>query len=116
METIEQFKRREDVPVVVSDDQGVLVHVNRSFEEIFGWTSQESLGQPMIMIIPPYLRDAHHMGFSRFLSTQKPTLMAKPLTLKAINKKGQEFDAEHFIIAEKIQGRWQFAATIKPLN
>jgi len=38
------------------------------------------------------------------------------LTLKAINKDGEEFDAEHFIIAQKVDDEWVFGATIKPVT
>lgn len=114
--TIEEMKKIEDKTVVVTDDQGIFTYVNSKFEQDFGWTVEEAVGQSMVMIIPENLRDAHNMGFSRFLSTETPTLLEQNLKLKAVNKSDDEFDAEHFIIAEKIDGKWNFAATIKPLS
>jgi hypothetical protein len=58
----------------------------------------------------------HHLGFSRFLSTQKSTILNHPLQLKGVTKAGQEIEAEHFIVAEQHQGQWVFAATLHPLN
>ena len=112
---IEDIKKYTDVPVVVVDNQGIFTYVNDKFCSVFGWQQHNILGQSLTLIIPPNLHDAHNMGFSRFLSTEKPTLLGKPLKLKAVDSSGKEFIAEHFIVAEKINGHWYFAATIKPL-
>lgn len=114
--TIKEIKRKTDIPVVEVDGQGVFLFVNERFCKVFGFSREEILGQSLTTIIPTHLHDAHTMGFSRFLSTEKPTLLGQPLKLKAVNKNGEELEAEHFIIAEKIGQQWHFAATIKPLG
>lgn len=115
MNTLNDMKRETGVPVIIADQQGYITYTNDRFEEIFGWTRDEALGQPLTIIIPRNLRDSHHMGFSRFLTTGTPTLLNKALNLKAVTKAGVEMDCEHFIIAEKEQNRWVFGATLKPL-
>jgi PAS domain S-box-containing protein len=102
--------------VVVVDHRGVITQVNPRFEEVFGWRRSEILGKPLTTIIPKTLRDAHHVGFSRFLATGQPTLLDRPVTLPAMAKDGRVFDAEHVIVAEQRDGRWIFAATIRPLD
>ena len=114
--TTEGLKRETGVPVVIADRQVLITHVNERFEEIFGWKSEEIVGKPLTAIIPRNLHDAHHLGFSRFLNTGKPTLLNQPLKLKTVTKEGREFDSEHFIIAEERQGQWVFGATIQPLG
>lgn len=114
--TIEELKRRSEVPVVLADARGTITYVNGQFERVFGWTASELIGQPLTTFIPPNLHDAHHLGFSRFLTTGAPTLLNQPLKLKAITKAGREFDAEHFIVAEQQRGQWVFGATIRPLE
>ena len=113
--TIDELKSMRDVPVIIANEEGFITYVNEKFTSVFGWVGKESIGSPLTFIIPPSLRDAHHMGFSRFISTGKPTLLNQTLKLKAINKKGEEFDAEHFIIAEKKDGHWVIGATVKPM-
>lgn len=113
--TIDQLKSTRDVPVIIANEEGLITYVNEKFTSVFGWASKESMGSPLTLIIPPNLRDAHHMGFSRFMSTGQPTLLNQTLKLKAVNKKGEEFDAEHFIIAEKKDGHWVIGATVKPM-
>jgi PAS domain S-box-containing protein len=113
--TIEELKKLTDVCVVIADSDGAIEFVNECFLTTFGWSQAEILGRPLTMIIPNSLRDAHNMGFSRFLVTGIPTLLNKALRLKAVLKDGSEIEAEHYIIAENQDGRWLFGATIRPL-
>ena len=114
--TVEQMRKETAIPVVITDHRGIIIHVNKPFEALFGWTAREILGKTVTKIIPSQLHDAHNLGFSRFVTTGKPTLLGKPLKLRAIGKSGHEFDAEHFLAAEKQQGQWIFGATIRPAD
>lgn len=112
--TIEELKRQTDKAVVCADHDGRITDVNAAFTRLFGWSREEVLGKPLTVIIPKNLRDAHQLGFSRFLTTNAPTLLNQPLSLKALAKNGSVFDAEHLIVAERLEGRWFFAASICP--
>jgi len=114
--TIEELRKEKDAPVVIADKQGLITHVNARFEQAFGWAAQDLLGKPLTTIIPKHLHDSHHLGFSRFLATGKPTLLGKPLKLLAVTGSGQEVDAEHTIFAEQHEGQWVFGAMVKPLR
>lgn len=116
MATIEELKRETGLPVVIADGQEAITQVNERFEAVFGWRANEILGKPLTTIIPKNFHDAHHLGFSRFLTTGKPTLLNQPLKLNAVTKDGREFEAEHTITAEQRQGQWMFGATIRPLS
>ncbi|MGD1902763.1 MAG: PAS domain S-box protein [Geitlerinemataceae cyanobacterium] len=113
--TIEQLKER-DVPVVVADSEGVITNVNAQFEVVFGWSLVEIVGQPLTVILPVFFRDSHNLGFSRFSATGTSTILNHPLNLKAVTKDGREIESEHFIVAEKQNGSWVFAATLRPLE
>ncbi len=114
--TLEQMKREDSIPVVIVNSLGIITYVNGAFEDAMGWESPAILGRSLTLIIPEYLRDAHNLGFSRFLTTEQPTLLEHPIQLKAVDRNGREFVAEHFIIAEKVDGEWCFGATIKELD
>lgn len=113
---IDKVLRETRLPAVVADHRGLITWVNPRFEEVLGWCRREILGKPLTILIPEALRDAHHLGFSRFLVTGKPALLNRPLTLPVMAKDGHVFDAEHLIVAGQRQGRWVFAATIRPLD
>jgi len=113
--TIEQLKE-SDLPVIVANHEGVVVDVNTHFEAIFGWQAQDIIGEPLTVILPPFFRDSHNLGFARFSATEESNVLNHPLHLKAIAKDGREIESEHFIIAEKQEGQWLFAATLRPLE
>lgn len=95
------------------DEEGRIFFINEAFEREYGWNRADVLGQPITVIIPPKMRDVHHIGFSRFLKTENATLLEKPLNLPVLCKDGRILDAEHFLCAEKTDGKWRFAATIR---
>lgn len=113
--SVDAIRKEKDVPVVCADHNGLITFVNKTFESVFGWRSSEIIGRPLTAIIPGKLHDAHHLGFSRFVTAGKPTILNRPLKLRAVAKDGREFDAEHFIEAELQAGRWAFAARIRPI-
>lgn len=113
---IDEIKLKEDVPVVIANNHSVIIWVNHKFEEVFQWPKNEIVGQLLTTIIPRELHDAHNLGFSRFISTEKSQILNQSIKLKAVKKNGEVFAAEHFIQAEKNEGLWVFAATIQPIE
>lgn len=106
---------RTDVPVVCADAHGYITRVNDRFADAFGWATTDLAGRPLSTIIPERFHVAHHMGFSRFLTTEVPTLLGQPIMLWIVAKDGQETEAEHVIVAENREGSWAFAAMITPV-
>ena len=116
MGNINKIRNETKIPSVIANEQGIITDINKVFETVFGWEKSEAIGKPLTIIIPKNLQDAHHLGFSRFITSGKPTLLNKPLSLRTITKNGEEFDAEHYIVAEKENDKWIFGATIRPLK
>jgi PAS domain S-box-containing protein len=116
MSEIEILRLEERIPVVIASDEGIIVYVNHSFGATYGWKMEDLLGGMLTMLIPLGLRDAHNMGFSRFLITDQPTLLNQPLELKILRSDGTEQPAIHLIIAEKHDGKWLFGARITPMK
>ncbi|AFZ03004.1 PAS domain S-box protein [Calothrix sp. PCC 6303] len=115
MLTINELKNDSNLPVVIANDQGIVIDINHHFEKVFGWNQEELVGQMLSIILPSYFRDAHHLGFSRFNTTGNATILNHPLILKAVTKDNREIESEHFIIAEKHEDKWIFAASIRPI-
>ena len=112
--TIDQILHEEKLPTVAIDEHGIFFHVNHAFEDAYGWKIDDLIGNIITIIMPPHMRDAHNFGFSRFLTTEVSKIQGKPLPLPVYCKDGSVIQAEHFIIGEKKNGRWRFAATITP--
>ena len=114
--SLEALKNNSVIPLVMANHLGEITFINQKFAYLFKWHLDEIIGEPLSVIIPKHLHDAHHMGFSRFLATEKPTLLEQPLDLLAVTKDGIEFTAKHVIYAEKKGDHWQFLATIESLK
>lgn len=110
--TVSEIVAEAGKPVVVIDAEAVITYVNPAFQEAYGWTSKDLVGEVVTKIMPPHMRDAHNFGFSRFLVTESPRILNTPLQLPVYCKDGSVIDAEHFILGEQTDGTWRFAATI----
>lgn len=111
--TYDEILLEKNIPAIAIDQNSMITKVNKEFENVYGWTEQELLGNSVTEIIPPYLRDAHQIGFSRFIKTEQATLLGVKLPLKILYKDGTVQDAEHYIVGEKKDSQWSFAATIQ---
>lgn len=112
--TFKQILKEEIIPVVAIDENGIFFHSNKAFETAYGWSREELLGKVITTIMPPYMRDAHNLGFSRFLTTEISKIQGKPLPLPVYCRNGKIVEAEHYIVGEKLEGVWHFGATITP--
>ena len=110
--TVPELLVIEDVPVVAIDQESMFTYVNGAFEREYGYTSEELMGKPVTEIMPHHMRNAHNVGFSRFVATETSVLLGRSLPLSIVYKDGHEEVADHYILGEKVEGRWRFAAII----
>lgn len=114
--TIEALRHETQRPVIIVNHLGIVDHVNPMFEKVFGWEKTKIVGALLTAIIPLGLRDAHTLGFSKYMITAKANILNRPLRLKIKTGAGAEIDAEHFIVAERTDARWLFGATVIPVD
>ena len=84
-----------DAILVVGAD-GRIQAFNGAAETVFGYSSKEAVGQPMVnLIVPDHLQGAHNAGMQRFLQTGKARVAGKGrLQLEARRKSGELFPVE----------------------
>ena len=116
LETIAGILAERVLPAVLVDDTGAFVWANDAFEDAFGYPAGQTPGMLLSDIVPPALRDAHVMGFSRMLQTGRGTLLNQPLRLATLCRDGSVVAVEAVLVAERANGRWQFGATLRPLE
>jgi PAS domain S-box-containing protein len=80
--------------IISTDSSGLVSYVNRSAEQIFGYSRQEMMGQPLTMLMPDRFRIAHERGFARFLATGESHIIGKRVELAGRRRDGEEFPAE----------------------
>lgn len=114
MSLYDEYLNEKDVPVIFSNFSGVITAINQRFEEMFLWPAEKLVGKPLTTIIPDNLHDSHNMGFSRYITSDQPTLLNTPLDLQILLGNGKIIIAEHFIVTMKNDGVELLAAKITP--
>ena len=77
------------------DADGTIIDWNPQAEVIFGWKSEEALGQTLAeTIIPERFRDAHVAGLKHFVKTGESSVIQRRLELVALHRSGKEFPVE----------------------
>lgn len=112
--SFDEIMAEQSIPVVAANQDGILIFVNSCFEEEYGWEKEELIGNSITTILPPHMREAHNLGFSRFLTTETERIINKEISLPVYCRDDTVRDAMHLIKAKKVEGNWQFAALIDP--
>lgn len=95
------------------DEEGFIVAINDRFSELLGY-GPELVGEPLATIIPPVMQDSHHLGFSRFVVTGDPHIMARDVSLPTLHESGREVLLIHHIAATRTtDGQWRFVSMIR---
>lgn len=79
---------------VCSDANSRITLWNRAAEQMFGWTSQEAIGQSLDLIIPDRHRSGHHGGMERLRQRGPTRLVGKTVEVPATRRDGQEIPIE----------------------
>lgn len=125
--TAEALKRAEEqVRLVIDtaydafiriDGAGLITDWNRAAEIVFGWSRAEVVGKPMSeVIIPLQDREAHRLGFQRFLLTGVGPLLNKRVELTALHRQGHGFPVEATIWPGRIGDAWTFNAFVRDIT
>ena len=80
--------------VIYSDRSGTIRRWNRASTALFGFASDEALGQNLDLIIPEHLRAAHWKGFEAALASGTMKLAGKPTLTRALHKSGRKLYIE----------------------
>ena len=80
--------------VVAVDRDGTIVQANSQAQELFGYESDELIGQKVEMLVPEAYRRQHHQHRENFSQTPKTRRMGAELELYGRRRNGSEFPVE----------------------
>ena len=81
--------------IITVDRMERIVHFNDGAAVIFGYSIDEALGQPLDMLLPTRVRDAHHGHMRRFAESEVPARrMGERSAIFGLRRDGREFPAE----------------------
>lgn len=79
---------------VIADEQGLMRMINKQAEDLFGYTREEMLNQPVEILIPSDLHAAHVHHRNSFMKKASLRAMGAGLELYAVKKGGVQFPVE----------------------
>jgi PAS domain S-box-containing protein len=93
-ETIRALLETAAQAIVTVNNAGRMELVNAATEQMFGYTREEMLGQPLEMLIPAQLRDVHEQHRAGYFARPRTRPMGIGLDLAGRRKDGREFPVE----------------------
>jgi two-component system sensor kinase FixL len=97
------------------DENHEIILFNNAAERIFGYTSQEILGQNLNLLIPTQYGD-HHLFVRRFLEKRESDIVGRTISLSGLRKSGEEFPIELSLSFLELDNKVTFTAIIKDVS
>src|SRR5215211_2625413 len=74
--------------IVFADPEGVIREWNPAAARMFGFSSEEAVGQSLDLIVPERFREAHWQGYNRALAAGETKYVGKALPTRSQRKDG----------------------------
>ncbi len=116
IERYEAVTRSSNDAIITADSAGIIIAWNPSAERIFGYASEEIVGQLLDVLIPQCHRKAHHAGMKRVLSGGEPHVIGRLVELSALHKDGSEFDIDLSLTRWAVTDGVYFTATLRDIT
>jgi PAS domain-containing protein len=75
---------------VCAGPDNLIVSWNTAAEQLFGYTAEQAIGQPLSIIIPARLRSAHDAGLARAVQSGHARLAEHSVDILALHANGTE--------------------------
>jgi len=80
--------------IVLVNDEGRILRINRQAELMFGYSREELLDKPVETLLPPRFRERHVAHRSAYLAEPRSRSMGAGLELHGLRKDGSEFPVD----------------------
>jgi PAS domain S-box-containing protein len=80
--------------MLMVDEGGIILMVNRQIEQLFGYERTELIGQPVEMLVPQRMKSHHASDRAAFFAHSESRAMGKGRDLYGVRKDGEEFPVE----------------------
>jgi len=80
--------------IITIDDSSTILFANGATAQIFGYSRDELIGQPLTMLMPDYLRHVHRDGLQRYLESRERHISWNGVELPGLHKDGRHLSLE----------------------
>ncbi|MEI6437093.1 MAG: PAS domain S-box protein, partial [Bacteroidota bacterium] len=103
--------------ILMMDPEGRVSYWNFAAERIFGYTSDEAIGQILHnFIVPVRFREKHKNAFPEFQHTGQGAAIGKTLDLMALRKDGREIAVQLSLSSFKINNSWHSVGILRDIT
>jgi PAS domain S-box-containing protein len=102
--------------IITADNQGHIVFWNEAAEDMFGYETDEVIGQSLTRIMPTRYREQHTAGMTRFLATNESTMIGRQVELVGLRHDGREFPLEFTLAAWGVGDHAFFSAILRDVT
>ena len=102
--------------IVLANHEGRIISWNKASEQIFGYSVEEALGQPLTILMPPRYRQKHEQGLARMGSASLNSLVRKTRELVGVTKQGREFPLELSLACWRSRDGLFFSGIIRDIS
>ena len=102
--------------IICADANGHILSWNRAAERMFGYTEEELLGQPLLVIMPLRHRDDHRARLEAFRRTGEPAVIDRTIEVDGVRRDGSEFPIELSIGTWETQDGPCFSAIVRDMT
>jgi PAS domain S-box-containing protein len=80
--------------IITIGEESIILFVNSAAEKIFGYTTEEMLGQHLTMLMPESLRNVHQNSIKRYIDSGEKHIPWEAIELPGLHKNGNEIPLE----------------------
>lgn len=103
--------------LITINSHGKVIEYNNVACQIFGWSRDEIINQPISQFIIPHdMREAHEKGMENFINTGEAFVLNQRLELSALHKQGHSFPIEIAISPIETNEETLFTAFIRDIS
>ncbi|MFN8580287.1 MAG: PAS domain S-box protein [Gemmatimonadaceae bacterium] len=102
--------------IVEIDESSRIRAINAACGPMFGYSRRELLGEPLHVLMPDALRDAHAQGFQRYVATGTKRIPWAGIQITARHKSGREFPIEVSFGERVVGGARVFSGVIRDVS
>ncbi|MDX1812064.1 MAG: PAS domain S-box protein, partial [Gammaproteobacteria bacterium] len=102
--------------LVITDEQGRIVYVSKSFERHFGYQSEEVIGEGLGFLITDEERARHAEAYAHFIKNPQPKLVEQKGGMLARRKNGETFPSEVHVNPVKTNDGLFIVASIRDVT